>query len=128
MTYKLYDEGVISPFTLRKLTVPLDEFYDYDGAFPLSVRKSIFSYYSESLYTRWLKKNRYVKVWLDRYFYERMINGHGLGRDFIITQRESQKMVSELEISDILDDNRKQKLKVLSEEISCNIAATESCQ
>lgn len=127
LSRKLYAEGTVSSNTFRKLMVSLDELYDHDGTLPLSVRKSIFNYYIDPFYIQWLKKSPYVKSWLDRYFHEWVINGYDLGRGFIITQRESLKVVAEFADSDILNENRKSRLEILKKEISQNISAIEHC-
>ena len=127
LTRKLYAEGAISPYTFRRLVVSLDEQYDHDGKMQLSVRKSIFSYYTEPFYIQWLKKIPYVKSWLDRYFHEWVINGYDLGRGFIITQRESQKVLSEFATSEVLNEGKKLNLEGLEDEISKNISIVEGC-
>lgn len=128
LTRNLYAEGAISPATFRRLSVSLDEQYDYDGKMALSMRRSIFAYYEEPFYVVWLKKIHAVKSWLDRYSHEWVINGYDLGRGFIVTQRESLKVLSELTSTVVLDGQQKPDVESLKNEILQNISAIETCQ
>lgn len=118
---KLYAEGAISQNTFRRLTVSLDELYDFDGKKPLSYRKSILNYYKEPFYVVWLKRVPFIKSWIDQYFHEWVMNGYDLGRGFIITQKESIKVVKGFADSDVLDDEKKRNIALLSTEIAKNI-------
>lgn len=127
LTRKMYAEGTISPNTFRRLSVSLDEQYDHDGKMPLSVRKSIFSYYNEPFYRQGLKRIPYLRSWLDRYFHEWVINAYDLGRGFVITQRESQKVLAELVDTGVVVAEKQQSLHILSEELEQNITRIADC-
>ena len=127
LTRKMYAEGTISPNTFRRLSVSLDEQYDHDGKMPLSVRKSIFSYYNEPFYRQGLKRIPYLRSWLDRYFHEWVINAYDLGRGFVITQRESQKVLAELVDTGVVVAEKQQSLHILSEELEQNITRMADC-
>lgn len=124
---ELHDEGVISNITFRKLIGSLDEQYDHDGHMPLSNRSSIYEYYVEPFYIYWLKRISWIKQWLDRYFHERVIIGYDLGRGFIVSQKNSLRLLDELAASDMFDENQKKALDLLKVEVQQNIMRIQQC-
>ena len=121
----LYNEGIISNISLKKLLASLDELYDRDGHMPLSYRKSIFKYYDYPFYIRWTQNKESIKKWVDRYAHERVINGYDMGRGFVITQKESLKLVKDFSNSSVLSDSKKEALLQLVKEIEENIDRIE---
>lgn len=125
LCWNLYNEGIISNISLKKLLVSLDELYDRDGHMPLSYRKSIFKYYDYPFYIRWTQNKESIKKWVDRYAHERVINGYDMGRGFVITQKESLKLVKDFSNSSVLSDSKKEALLQLVKEIEENIDRIE---
>lgn len=125
LCWNLYNEGIISNISLRKLLASLDELYDRDGHMPLSYRKSIFKYYDYPFYIRWTQNKESIKKWVDRYAHERVINGYDMGRGFVITQKESLKLVKDFSNSSVLSDSKKEALLQLVKEIEENIDRIE---
>ena len=123
--WNLYNEGIISNISLKKLLASLDELYDRDGHMPLSYRKSIFKYYDYPFYIRWTQNKESIKKWVDRYAHERVINGYDMGRGFVITQKESLKLVKDFSNSSVLSDSKKEALLQLVKEIEENIDRIE---
>lgn len=121
LCWSLYNEGIISNISLKKLLVSLDELYDRDGHVPLSYRKTIFAYYDYPFYIRWIKNWDGIKKWVDRYAHERVISGHDLGRGFIIIEKESLKFVNDVSKASVLSDSKKEALQQLVNEIEENI-------
>lgn len=125
LCWNLYNEGIISNISLKKLLASLDELYDRDGHMPLSYRKSIFKYYDYPFYIRWTQNKESIKKWVDRYAHERVINGYDMGRGFVITQKESLKLVKDFSNSSVLSDSKKEALLQLVKEIEENIDRIE---
>lgn len=121
LCWSLYNEGIISNISLKKLLVSLDELYDRDGHVPLSYRKTIFAYYDYPFYIRWIKNWDGIKKWVDRYAHERVISGYDLGRGFIIIEKESLKFVNDVSKASVLSDSKKEALQQLVNEIEENI-------
>lgn len=121
LCWSLYNEGIISNISLKKLLVSLDELYDRDGHVPLSYRKTIFAYYDYPFYIRWIKNWDGIKKWVDRYVHERVISGYDLGRGFIIIEKESLKFVNDVSKASVLSDSKKEALQQLVNEIEENI-------
>lgn len=119
--WELFNEGIISRKSMQILLASLSEHYDRDGHLPLSYRKWLFDYYNEVFYIRWLKKIKLVRKLLDKYFHEWVINGYDLGRGFIISQRESLKLIDEFVNSEVLGNKAKGFLNELKPEIEQNI-------
>lgn len=61
LCWNLYNEGIISNISLKKLLASLDELYDRDGHMPLFYRKSIFKYYDYPFYIRWTQNKESIK-------------------------------------------------------------------
>ena len=101
--------------------------YDKDGTCPLSERKTIFEYYTEPFYLRWLKHIPFIRTWIDRYFHDWVITGYDLARGLIITQKNSIKLVEEFQSSDTLTEKEKTNLQILNKEIQKNISDAEHC-
>ncbi len=125
LCWNLYNEGIISNISLKKLLASLDELHDRDGHMPLSYRKSIFKYYDYPFYIRWTQNKESIKKWVDRYAHERVINGYDMGRGFVITQKESLKLVKDFSNSSVLSDSKKEALLQLVKEIEENIDRIE---
>ena len=125
LCWNLYNEGIISNISLKKLLASLDELYDRDGHMPLSYRKSIFKYYDYPFYIRRTQNKESIKKWVDRYAHERVINGYDMGRGFVITQKESLKLVKDFSNSSVLSDSKKEALLQLVKEIEENIDRIE---
>ena len=125
LCWNLYNEGIISNISLKKLLASLDELYDRDGHMPLSYRKGIFKYYDYPFYIRWTQNKESIKKWVDRYAHERVINGYDMGRGFVITQKESLKLVKDFSNSSVLSDSKKEALLQLVKEIEENIDRIE---
>lgn len=125
LCWNLYNEGIISNISLKKLLASLDELYDRDGHMPLSYRKSIFKYYDYPFYIRWTQNKESIKKWVDRYAHERVINGYDMGRGFVITQKESLKLVKDFSNSSVLSDSKKEALLQLVKEIEENVDRIE---
>lgn len=125
LCWNLYNEGIISNISLKKLLASLDELYDRDGHMPLFYRKSIFKYYDYPFYIRWTQNKESIKKWVDRYAHERVINGYDMGRGFVITQKESLKLVKDFSNSSVLSDSKKEALLQLVKEIEENIDRIE---
>ena len=125
LCWNLYYEGIISNISLKKLLASLDELYDRDGHMPLSYRKGIFKYYDYPFYIRWTQNKESIKKWVDRYAHERVINGYDMGRGFVITQKESLKLVKDFSNSSVLSDSKKEALLQLVKEIEENIDRIE---
>lgn len=125
LCWNLYNEGIISNISLKKLLASLDELYDRDGHMPLFYRKSIFKYYDYPFYIRWTQNKESIKKWVERYAHERVINGYDMGRGFVITQKESLKLVKDFSNSSVLSDSKKEALLQLVKEIEENIDRIE---
>ena len=119
--WELFNEGIISRKSLQLLLATLSEHYDRDGHLPLSYRNWMFKYYKEVFYIRWFKKIKLVRNLFDKYSHEWVINGYDLGRGFIITQRESMKLIDEFINSGALGDKAKGFLNELKQEIELNM-------
>ena len=61
------------------------------------------------------------------YFHEWVINAYDLGRGFVITQRESQKVLAELVDTGVVVAEKQQSLHILSEELEQNITRIADC-
>lgn len=119
--WELFNEGIISRKSSQILLATLSEHYDRDGHLPLSYRKWMFEFYNEVFYVRWFKKIKLVRKLFDKYSHEWVINGYDLGRGFIITQRESMKLIDEFVNSEVLGAHAKSFLNELKQEIDQNI-------
>lgn len=121
LCHQLYDEGIISQSTFRRLMNSLDELYDHDGTYPLDNRLSIFRFCNRTALLNSLRKEPYLHNLMSFYFRKRIALIYDLGRGFIILQKEDLKFLDELKNSDLL--NEQSIVNTLKEEINQNIKA-----
>ncbi len=124
-SWNLYNEGVISNRTLKKLQYSLDELYDHDGHIPLSYRKNILKYYDDSIYVKVIKCFEGVLSWADNYIFERVIHGYDLGRGFMLVQKDSLTLIKKFSSSGVLVQSEREALEGLLSEVEENIKQIE---
>ena len=124
VTWELYNDGIISNVSLRRLTASMDELYDQGGQKSLASRKPIYSYYNLALYKR--MGRRLFRRWTNRFFCNWCIMGYDLARGFIIVEHRALALVDEFAQSDVLTPEEREKLKTLKEEIGVNIRSMQS--
>lgn len=123
LCHELYDQGIISQYTFRRLMNSLDELYDHDGTYPLDHRNSIFRFCSRTALLNSLRNEPYLHNLMSFYFRKRIALIYDLGRGFIIIQKEDLKFLDELKNSDLLNKEQKPVADILKEEITQNIDA-----
>lgn len=121
---QLYDDGIISPVSLRRLTQSVDDLYDRDGKAPLSDRKDLFDFCRPPFFLRgaagrigWLRR------WTDRSCRYRMIDGYDLAHGLILAQKAVLKVVESFESSDTLSPEERNAVPALQTEIRRNLTA-----
>ena len=124
VTWELYNDGIISNVSLRRLTASMDELYDQGGQKSLASRKPIYSYYNLALYKR--MGRRLFRRWTNRFFCNWCIMGYDLARGFIIVEHRALALVDEFAQSDVPTPEEREKLKTLKEEIGVNIRSMQS--
>ena len=124
--HQIYDEGVISQAAYRRLMNSLDELYDHDGTFTLDTRDSIFDFCRRTSLLYRMQKIPFIKKWVSFYFRERIMVIYDLGRGLTLLQKESQKLLNELERSDLLTIEQKEGLPLLRKEVERNIERMDS--
>lgn len=121
----IYEQGILSQTSYRRLMNSLDELYDHDGTFSMNTRNSIFGYYNRSFLFRHVRDTAKNYSWIILYFRNHIGKLYDLGRGFIILQKEDIKLLDELSASTLLDENQKQNITLLREEIQNNISRME---
>lgn len=123
---QLYDDGIISPVSLRRLTLSVDDLYDRDGKEPLSGRKDLFDFCKPPFFLRgaagrmgWLKK------WTDRSCRYQIIDGYDLAHGWMIAQKAALKVVESFEASDTLSPEERNALPTLQTEIRTNMTKAD---
>ena len=123
--WNLYNEGVISNRTLKKLQYSLDELYDRDGHTPLSYRKYILKYYDDSVIIKVIKCFEGVLPWADKYVFDRVILGYDLGRGFMLLQKDSLTLIRKFASSGVLENSEREALNGLLFEVEENLKHIE---
>lgn len=121
----LYEQGILSQTSFRRLMNSLDELYDHDGTFSMDTRNSIFGYFSRSFFLRHLREMAKNHNWIVLYFRKTIGNLYDLGRGFIIMQKEDIRLLDELSSSTLLDEKQKEDLLHLHKEVENNISRME---
>lgn len=121
----LYEQGILSQTSFRRLMNSLDELYDHDGTFSMDTRNSIFGYFSRSFLLRHLREMSQSHNWIVLYFRKTIANLYDLGRGFIIMQKEDIRLLDELSSSTLLDEKQKEDLLHLHKEVENNISRME---
>lgn len=123
--WNLYSEGIISPGSLRRLTVAVDDLYDQNGRQSLSERGDIFDFCRIPFFMQKLNYFSFLKKWLDRSFQEKIMAGYDLARGLIISQKNALELVKDFESSETFSEEGKHFLPELKKEIRVNITAAE---
>lgn len=126
LCHELYEEGVISPASFKRLMNSLDEQYDRDGLLKLSDRRSVFDYYEKSYGINLLSRMTSLRNIISLYFRDRIAVAYDLGRGFIILQKNSLKLLDELASSGMLSVAQQDCAKELRTELNRNIALMEN--
>lgn len=122
---QIYDEGIISQLTFRKLMNSLDELYDHDGTYPLNHRQSIFQACEIPAFITRLSHVDFLKNYISFYAREKIAMIYDLARGFIIVQKENLKQLDEWEHSNLLTDEQKSYLAPLRMGTNQNIDQME---
>lgn len=122
---QIYDEGIISQLTFRKLMNSLDELYDHDGTYPLNHRDSIFNACRIPSVMSSMSKYPFLVDYLSFYWREKITMIYDLARGFIIVQKENLKQLDEWEHSNLLTTEQKSYLAPLRMGTNQNIDKME---
>lgn len=124
--HELYEEGVISQASFKRLTNSMNELYDHDGQVKLSERASIFHYYKVSYPVQVLSRIKAFHDIISLYFRNRIAMAYELGRGFIILQKNSLQLLDELDGSGVLSDTQRECAEELREELRQNISSMDN--
>lgn len=119
---QLYDDGIISPVSLRRLTLSVDDLYDRDGKEPLSRRNDLFDFCKPPFFLRGAgKRVEWLKKWTDRSCRYQIIEGYDLAHGWMIAQKAALNVVESFESSDTLSPEERNALPALLSEIRTNM-------
>lgn len=119
---QLYDDGIISSVSLRRLTLSVDDLYDRDGKEPLSDRKELFDFCKPPFFLRGAARRiGWLKKWTDRSCRYKIIDGYDLAHGLIIAQEGSLHVVETFETSATLSPEERHALPMLQTEIRTNL-------
>lgn len=124
--WQLYNDGVISTDSLRRLTLSVDDLYDKDGRVSLADRGDLFDVCeSPFLLHKAADRIRWMKKWADRSCRDRIVDGYDLANGLIAGQEEVLSLVQTFEASDTLSPQERASQPVLQAEIRRNIARAQ---
>lgn len=121
----LYQEGIISPYALRKLTTIIEEQDDYDGKCPFNHMQNNFANTS-AIVKPWQQKLMIWSYHITSFFRKRVVNRYDTLRGFIIMEREAIKVADELADSLKAQTNGKEIIEIIVREIESNIRMAEA--
>ncbi|HIW10062.1 MAG TPA: sodium:proton antiporter [Candidatus Rikenella faecigallinarum] len=125
--WQLYEKGIISTDSLRRLLAVVEELYDSDGKRSLSDRAKLLEMPKLPLYLRWKKRSREVLYrWVDRYHSKTFVAEYDLARGLIHSQRTSITLLDELEASGSFDQEDIRKLEMLRREVKRNMDESQA--
>lgn len=120
--WQLYEKGILSADSLRRLQTAVEELYDVDGKRPLYERAKLLELPKLPLYLRWKKRSREVLYrWVDRHHSTVFVAVYDVARGLVHAQRTSLTLLDELETSGSFSAEDMQKLEMLREEVRRNI-------
>lgn len=125
--WQLYEKGIISSDSLRRLLAAVEELYDSDGRLPLCERAKLLELPRLPLYLRAKKRSREVLYrWVDRHHCTTFVAVYDVARGLIHAQRTSITLLDELETSGSFGGEDMQKLEMLRSEVRKNIDESQS--
>ncbi len=125
--WQLYEKGIISSDSLRRLLMGVEELYDSDGKRPLCERAKLLELPRLPLYLRWRKQSREVLYrWVDRHHATKFVAVYDVARGLLHAQRTSMTLLDELEASGAFGDEDLRKLEGLRSEVRWNIDESEA--
>ncbi|WP_297626091.1 sodium:proton antiporter [uncultured Rikenella sp.] len=124
--WQLYEKGIISAESLRRLLATVEELYDADGKRPLCERARLLELPDLPFYLRWRKRSREVLYrWVDRNQSTTFVRVYDVARGLIHSQRTSITLLDELESSDTLSGDDRRALEGLRGEVQRNIEESQ---
>ena len=125
--WQLYEKGIVSSDSLRRLLTAVEELYDADGKRPLCERAKLLELPKLPLYLRWKKRSREVLYrWVDRHHSSTFVAVYDVARGLIHAQRTSMTLLDELEASGSFGNEDIRKLEILRGEVRKNIDESQS--
>lgn len=125
--WQLYEKGIISADSLRRLLAAVEELYDTDGKKPLCERARLLELPRLPLYLRWKKQSREVLYrWVDRHQATKFVALYDVARGLLHAQRTSITLLDELEASGTFNEEDLLKIKALRREVQWNIDESEA--
>lgn len=125
--WQLYEKGIVSTDSMRRLLAVVEELYDADGQRPLCERAKLLEMPKLPLYLRWKKRPREVLYrWIDRHHSTTFVAEYDVARGLIHAQRTSLTLLDELEASGTFDSKDLQKLESLRGEVQKNVDMSQS--
>lgn len=125
--WQLFEKGIISPESLRRLQAAVEVLYDANGKTPLCERAKLLELPDLPFYLRWKKRSREVLYrWVDRHQSTVFVKVYDVARGLIHAQRSSLTLLDELETSGTFSGDDIQKLEMLRGEISRNIDESQA--
>lgn len=125
--WQLYEKGIVSADSLRRLLATAEELYDADGTRPLCERAKLLEQPNLPLFLRWKKRSPDVLYrWVDRHRSTAFVAVYDVARGLIHAQRSSLTLIDELESSGNFSDADKDKLEILRGEVRCNVDESQA--
>lgn len=125
--WQLYEKGIVSSDSLRRLLTAVEELYDADGKRPLCERAKLLELPKLPLYLRWKKRSREVLYrWVDRHRSSIFVAVYDVARGLIHAQRTSMTLLDDLEVSGSFGNEDIRKLEILRGEVRKNIDESQS--
>ncbi|MCH5306219.1 MAG: sodium:proton antiporter [Rikenella sp.] len=125
--WQLYEKGIISTDSLRRLSMAVEELYDSDGKRSLCERAKLLELPKLPLYLRWKKRSREVLYrWVDIHHATTFVAVYDVARGLIHAQRTSITLLDDLEASDSFGEEDLQKLRMLRSEVQQNIEESQA--
>lgn len=118
--WELYNEGVISSRTVKKLTSLADDIYDADGKILLTQQGELFENLKKPTRLLWMVAPDWYRHFLDRVYPGKTISRYDLTRGFLLTQQAALKMVEEYGNSQVFTDEEKTQITLVCQEIASN--------
>lgn len=120
--WQLYEKGIVSEDSLRRLLAAAEELYDADGKRPLCERAKLLELPDLPFYLRWRRRSREVLYrWVDRHQSTVFVGVYDVARGLIHAQRTSITLLDELEASGSFGEEDMRKLEMLRREVRRNI-------
>lgn len=125
--WQLYEKGIVSSDSLRRLLTAVEELYDVDGQRALSERAKLLELPKLPLYLRGKKRSREVLYrWVDRHHSTTFVAVYDVARGLIHAQRTSITLLDELESSGSFSPEDLRKLEILRGEVHKNIEESQA--